>query len=169
MSVGDINLCINDIQWGRAVALLHKMRSVGCHVEREILPQFPVWSLFSLPHISTFPIWRCGTACRPYAISDRVCVSAWLCVCVCVCLRMWACPAVSSMSNALLSPWRGPNDEINQSAIEQPEKQTSDALNVRCCHGNTGCRFSTSLAAVSLRAFFKLFPRKATEGWEGKN
>lgn len=99
----DINLCINDLQRGHA--LLCQMRSVGCHVEREILPQFPVWSFFSRLRIPTFPIWRCGTACRPYAISDHVCVSACQ-LFVCVCRRLWACPAVSSMSNVLLSPWR---------------------------------------------------------------
>lgn len=32
--------------------------------------------------------------------------------------------------------------------LREPEKQTSDSLDVSGCHGNTGSRFSTSLAAV---------------------
>lgn len=85
-----------------------------------------------------------------------------------VCLHIWEWAAVSSMSNVLLSPWRGSNYEINHSTIEQPEEPTSDALNVRRCHGNRGGRFSTSSRAIRLQAFFELFLRKAIERWEGK-
>jgi len=133
----------------------HRISGMPCRERDPPTITFEAFPLFPL-----LEMWLCLSAIHLH----------WLCVCVCVrlCVRLWSCPAVSSMSNVLLSPWRGPNDEINQSAIEQPEKQTSDALNVSCCHGNTGCRFSTSLAAISLQAFFKWFPREAIERWEGK-
>lgn len=135
-----------------SVAVLCKMTSVGCLVERAILPHFPVWS-FSL----------CTSSYTPSLIipAIQVCFLCFLCVCVCarICTRE---PALLCQACQMCScpPEEARTMRSIRVQLSNGEKRTSDALNVGCCHGNTGCRFSTSLAAIGPQAFLKMISKK---------
>lgn len=126
------------IKRGSTLALQSKIRSAGCHVERVLLPQFPVWSVSSLLNVS-FPIFE-DAARRPCTTSGRVNVCAFERTLWCQACQMGSCPLEEFQTmrsiRAQLNNWRS-----------KPSTW--------CCHGNAGCRFSTSLAVISLEAFFK--------------